>query len=88
MEHIKLYALKGDEEYMTHCSAFDEEYVHSNSTVTSFKERNVYCDRKDCLHYKDGTIGKCGRKKIKVITGFYGDSECRCINYERKESDV
>lgn len=88
MEHIKLFVHKeNDAQYLTHCTAFCREYVHSKGEVESFSDRNVFCSRKDCKYNTDEIVGKCKRKSIKVITGLYGDSECRCTNFERKVDD-
>ncbi|OQB15739.1 MAG: hypothetical protein BWY15_00452 [Firmicutes bacterium ADurb.Bin193] len=88
MEHIKLMLPAGaKEEYLTHCTAFCSEYVQTEGELKSFSERNIFCERKDCRYNTAEVIGKCKRKAVKVIAGLYGDSECRCINFERREED-
>ena len=86
-ENIKLFIPAGGEEYITQCTAFCRKYVHYDGELESIKDRNVFCDRKDCKHIKKDIIYKCGLSKIKVITGVFGDNEARCMKYERKETD-
>ena len=88
LEHIRLFQHReADDPYMTYCTAFCEEYEHREGELKSFKERNIYCTRKDCKFNSGCVLGTCSRKTIKVITGIYGDAEARCINYERKVED-
>ena len=88
MEHVKFFRHRGDDaEFLTYCTAFSEEYQQQSGELKSFKERNVFCDRKDCKFHSENVPGKCSRNSIRVITGLYGDGEARCLNYERKVSD-